>query len=132
MLRHFRNRPAEIVFTNEVLENLNRVSLYTIGRNCSCEQAAVQYYEVIANPHAPTRIRISNSIWNTLATDQKIALLVHEYYLTDTIVMYGHCTVQETPRITWSSLSDQALKATPSDRRLFYHFECGGQPPINY
>lgn len=61
------------------LEDLHVWAPIASLHGCSVVQAAMQYAEGPGQLVKPLRIEIKKSLWKSLPTDQKIALLIHEY-----------------------------------------------------
>lgn len=124
--RQFANRNRMIKLTPTVLQ-LGTYSWVANQFQCEVEQAAVQYMESQSSPEDLISINIRSDLWTgarALPTDQKIALLVHEYLLGEHRGINESCVVNRVRASTAALLSDQADSFSSSDWSDFITFEC--------
>ena len=131
-LNRFSKRAKQTFFVTEdlpLLSNNSSIFLFAESLNCEIQQAAIQYGPQNPSPEDPLELKISKKIWETLQTDQKIALLFHEYLLKDRILSEGACAVQDIRDLIAFILSDESTQISPQAWRQTLDRQC--EPPGN-
>ena len=115
MLQRFSRFSRQTRFSNEDLDGV-LPSWKVFSNNCEVKQAAVQYGHTLPRIDEPMNLVIVKKIWNRLTTDQKIALIFHEYLVKDYIfaenMRFSYAWVLSTNR---DLLSDQGLQRNGSN-----------------
>lgn len=107
LLAHFGERAAQIRFVNG-LKRLPEGSLNAVLQGCRVRSFATQYSRTNSVPGTPLAIEIDRAIWQAAGTDQKLALLFHEYIFGEQLNSGTPCAHAYVSRLVGSVLSDQA------------------------
>lgn len=121
ILEQFAVRSKAVRYVTELEDIVRTTSWWSFLKGCTLEQAAVQYTP--RNPRSALgfEIQIRNAVWNGdktrkgLETDQKIALMLHEYLMAESIPALGACAYDNIRLAAGFVLSDQAL-VTPESQ----------------
>ena len=115
MLQRFSLFSRQTRFSNADLDGV-MPSWKVYSNSCKAQQAAVQYGHTHPRLDEPMDLVIVKKIWDRLATDQKIALLFHEYLVKDYVfaenMHFSYAWVLSTNR---HLLSDQGLQESGSN-----------------
>lgn len=123
VMGRFANRSQNLRFVSGELP-LKNSSLNAALRGCTVEQAAIQYTNIPITADAELKIDVSQSIWNGMGTDQKIALLMHEYILKDYLFSEGICAHSAIHNKVGFVLSDEAVRSNQGDWNTRAEFHC--------
>jgi hypothetical protein len=124
----FALRAQQMHFSPNDLPALSSISFYAQSLGCTIQQAAIQYGSAQPIPVEDLYLDVSAKIWNAMQTDQKIALLFHEYLLKDRLLMQGGCAVNNIREITGFILSDEAGAVSQSDWQYETNQSCMQDP----
>lgn len=120
----FARRSTEIEFVRGPVHSPRNPGSIEAPVGCRRVQAAAQRIRHPVTPGAPQEIRIDREIWNALPTDQRAALLVHEY-----MIRWNYFVDSTRPREVIGQvsylLSDRAL--ADDDARWFLAFANGAR-----
>lgn len=104
----FARFPQESEFSESELPLAFEARFPLIGRSCRSVQAIIQHTPFLPTRQS-TRLQISLPVWRQLESDQRAALLLHEYVLREMLFLYRNCHVADVRRQVGFVLSDQAL-----------------------
>lgn len=111
---NFGKRHSQIKMIHEDM-GFGDVSWWALWEGCDMRRAAMQYGPRVPSPVVVLNLEISSDIWNGggqypgLTTDQKIALLFHEYFMKDYLFVEGTCAYSLIHVLVSYVLSDQGL-----------------------
>lgn len=125
MYSHFERFRNQIEFTDDrLLPDLRIKSEVAEKKSCAVKQLAVQYIPFPAEPGADIKILIARNIWSSLETDQKVALLIHEFYEAIYYQIIGPCIYTEVRDRVGFILSDEALALSDREFQRQNRFKC--------
>lgn len=127
LLTHFARRDRELRFTDGPLPRIALTSIPVLLNGYRAVQAAVQWSPQIATVNDPLFIQISRAFWTgpaALETDQKIALLFHEYLFGTQIAVGNICASSRVVEVLSSVLSDQAFGMDRDEWAWSINFGC--------
>lgn len=122
--RHFRQRDRELTLSNRRASLFPHFSYWASVNRCEFITAAVQRSPVIPNPSLPLSIELYAPVWTNLETDQKLALLFHEYVFGEMLARGNACAYQRIWSFIGYMLSDRALKDSDTEWTSRIDFDC--------
>lgn len=126
LLELFRHRRAQMNFVK------NGLPLYSSGSldgTCRVQQAAIQYTGSVLSGSA-VDLQISAPVWSVLDSDQRAALLLHEYLISTRLFEDGGCVTGEVRGLVAFVLSDEALAMAPGDWQIVFGRQCSDFPSL--
>lgn len=115
LLKMFGTFSSSLFVADHSLPNLNAVSLTAWLKGCQTQPAAVQIVSTNGRSMDDVRLILGTRVWSELATDQKIALLVHEYLQAATHSITSSCAVGKIRVLVARILSDEGLELSADE-----------------
>lgn len=129
MQRLFDRRGADLTYVDEsLLASRSRLSFVAIRKGCTVGQAAIQRVRPFEALGATLPILISRQAWSRFETDQKIALLVHEYLQAVLYSQQNSCAIRFSRDVVGRMLADEASSLSVGDWGRLIDLECGDRP----